>query len=175
MKGLNPSKAAGIDNLSGKFLNNGADTLVRPISQICNLSIKLNSFPRSCNIAKVKPLFKKGSKTDPQNYRPLSLLSILSKITERIIHDQTQEFLSKNKILYRFPSGFQKSYSTNTCLGYLTDKITTGFEKGLFIGMIMINLQKVFDSTDHQILIKKMKYLGLSKNVIAWFKSYLSE
>ena len=89
MKGLNPSKAAGVDNLSGKFLKDSADIL--PISQL-NLSMKLNSFPRSCKIAKVKPLFKKGSKTVPQNCHPISLLPILSKIIERIIHDQTQEF-----------------------------------------------------------------------------------
>ena len=171
MKDLNPSKAAGIDNLSGKLLKDGADILARPISQLCNLSIKLGSFPRSCKIAKVKPLFKKSSKTDPQNYRPISLLPILSKITERIIHDQTQEFLSKKKILYRFQSGFRKNYSTNTCLGHLTDKITTGFEKVLFTGIILIDLQKAFDTINHQILIKKMKYIGFSKNVIAWFKS----
>ena len=63
----------------------------------------------------------------------------------------------------------------NTCLGHLTDKITTGFEQGLFTGIILIDLQKASDTIDHQILIKKMKYLGFSKNVIAWFKSYLSE
>ena len=137
MKDLNPSKAAGIGNLSGKFPKDGADILAKPIFQLCNLSIKLGSFPRSCKIAKVKPLFKKGSKTDPQNYCPISLLPISSKIIERIIHDQTQEFLIKNKIIYRFQSGFQKIYSTNTCLGHLTDKITAGFEKGLFTGMIL--------------------------------------
>ena len=100
LEGLNPSKVAGFDNLSGKFLKDGADILARPISQLCYLSIKLNSFPRSCKIAKVKPLFKKGSKTDPQNYRPISLLPILSKIIERIVHDQTQEFnlVSENTI-----------------------------------------------------------------------------
>ena len=109
LKGLNPSKAAGIDNLSGKFLKDGAHVLARPISQLCNLSIKLNSFPRSCKIAKVKPLFKKGSKTNPQNYCPVSLLHLLSKIIERIVHDQTEEFLSKNKLLYRFQSVFEKT------------------------------------------------------------------
>ena len=175
MKGLNPSKTASIDNLSGKFLEDGADILARRISQRCNLSIKLNSFPRSCKIAKVKPLFKKGSKTDPQNYRPISLLPILSKVIERIIHDQAQEFLSKNKILYRFQSGFRKNYSTNTCLGHLTDKINTGFEKGLFTGMILIDLQMAFDTIDHPILTKKMKCLSFSKKVVYWFKSYLSE
>ena len=80
LKGLNPSKAAGIDNLSGKFLKDGAHVLARPISQLCNLSIKLNSFPRSCKIAKVKLLFKKSSKTDPQNYHPISFLSCYQKL-----------------------------------------------------------------------------------------------
>ena len=94
---------------------------------------------------------------------------MLPKIIERIIHDQTEEFLSKNKILYRFQSNFRKNYST--CLGHLSDKIYTEFEKGLFTGMILIN----FDNVDHQILIKKMRYLGFSKNVIAWFRLYLSE
>ena len=110
-----------------------------------------------------------------RNYRPISLLPILSKIIENIIHDQTQEFLSKNKIIYRFQSGFRKYYFTNTCLGHLTDKITTGFEKDLFAGMILIDLQKAFDTIDHQTFIKKMKYLGVSKNIVAWFKLYLSE
>ena len=175
MKGLNPSKAAGIDNLPDKFLKDGAVILARPISQLCILSIKLNSFPRSCKIAKSKLLFKKDFKTDPQNYRPISLLPILPKIIERIIHDQTQGFLSKNKILYRFQSGFRKNCSTNTSLGHLIDKITTGFEKDLFTGMILIDLKMAFDNIDHQTLIKKMKYLGFSKNVISWFKSYPSE
>ena len=102
MKGLNPSKTAGIDKLYGKFLKDGTDILARPIFQLCNLSINLNSFPRSCKISKIKPLFKKGSKTDPQNYCPISLLPIISKIINRMIHDQTQEFLSKDKILCRF-------------------------------------------------------------------------
>ena len=175
LKGLKPSKAAATDNLSGKFLKDGAHVLARPISQLFNLSIKLNSFPRSCKIAKVKPLFKKGSKTDPQNYRLISLIPLLSKFIERIVHDQTEEFLTKNKLLRRFESGFRKNYSTNTCLGHLTDKITTGFEKGLFTGMILNDLQKAFDTIDHQILLKKMKYLGFSKNTITWFKSYLYE
>ena len=174
MKGLNLSKAAGIDNLSDKNLKDGANILARSISQLCNLYIKLNSFPRSCKISKVKPLFK-GSKADHQNYHPISLLHLLSKIIERIVHDQTEDFLSKNKLLYRFQSGFRKNYCTNTCLGHLTDKVTTRFEKGLSTGMILIDLQKVFGTIDHQILLKKMKYLIFSKNTVTWFKSYLCE
>ena len=81
--------------------------------------------------------------------------------------------LSKNKLMYRFQSGFRKNDSTNTCLGHLTDKITTEFEKGLFTGMILIDLQKAFDTNEYQTLLKKMKYLGFSKNTITRFKSYL--
>ena len=83
--------------------------------------------------------------------------------------------MSKKKVLYRFQSGFWKNYSTITCLGHLTDKITTRFEKSLLTGMILIDLQKAFDTIGHQILIKKMKYLGFPKNLLAWFKSYLNE
>ena len=104
LKGINPSKAAGIDNLSAKFLKDGVHVLARPISQLCNLSLKCSSFPKNCKIAKAKPLFKKGSKTDP-----ISLLSLLSKLIERIVHDQTVEFLSKNKLLYRFQLGLRKN------------------------------------------------------------------
>ena len=99
LKGLNPSKATGIDNVSGKFLKDDNDVLVRPMSQLCNISIKLNSFPRSYKIVKVKPVLR---------YPLISLLSLLPKINQRIVHDQTVEFLSKNKLLYRFESDFRK-------------------------------------------------------------------
>ena len=113
LKDLNPSKGAGIDNLSGKFLKDGAHVLAQPISQLL-------------------PLFKKDSNADPQNYPIISLLPLLSKIIERIVNDQTEEFLCKNKLLCKFQLGFQKNYSTHTCYGHLTDKITTGFKKNLF-------------------------------------------
>ena len=125
-------------------------------------------------MTKLKPLLKKGSKTDPKNFRPISLLSLISKVIERIIYDQTMEFLSNNKILYKFQSGFCKNHSTDFCLSYLTDNISSGFEKGLLTGMILIDLQKAFDTIDHEILIKKMPYLGFSNQSIKWFQSYIS-
>ena len=87
LKNMDENKAAGLDNLSGKFLKDGATILAKPLSQICNLSIKYSTFPNDCKIAKLKPLFKRGSKTDPKNYRPISLLPLISKIIEKIIHD----------------------------------------------------------------------------------------
>ena len=121
----------------------------------------------------MKPLFKRGSKTDPKNYRPISLLPLISKIIEKIIHDQTQNFLDKNNVIYRYQSGFRKFYSTYSCLSYLNNKIATGFESGLFTGMILIDLQKAFDTISHGILIKKMTFLGFFEETTNWFKSYL--
>ena len=78
LKNVEVTKAAGIDQISGKFLKDGARILAKPISELWNLSKTLGSFPDACKIAKVKPLFKKGSKTDPSNYGPTSLLPLLS-------------------------------------------------------------------------------------------------
>jgi len=80
LQSTNPSKAAGLDNLAGNFLKEGASVLVTPVTKICNLSIKLSAFPDKCKFAKLKPLFKKGSKTEAKNYRPISLLTLISKI-----------------------------------------------------------------------------------------------
>ena len=119
-------------------------------------------------------MFKKGSRTAPKNYRPISLLPLISKIIEKVIHDQTQKYLDDYNILYRYQSGFRKSYSTDSCLSYLNNKIATGFESGLYTGLILIDLQKAFDTINHDTLISKMKHLGFSKEATLWFKSYLS-
>ena len=86
------SKAAGIDKLSGWFLRDAAEILSRIICEIWNLSISRGVFPDACKIAKLKPIYKKGKKTDPSNYRPISLLPVISKVIERIVHDQTNKF-----------------------------------------------------------------------------------
>ena len=137
LKELKTNKAIKIDNLSGRFLKDGSKVLATPIAQICNLSIKLSTVPDECKIAKLKPLYKKGKKTDPKNYRPISLLPVISKILEKVIHDQTMEFLTKKNILYKFQSGFRKFHSTDSCLSYLQDKVAKGFDSGLLTGMIL--------------------------------------
>ena len=107
-----------LNKFQENFLKDGARILAKPISELCNLFMALGSFPDPYKIAKVKPLFKKGSKTDPSNHRPISLLPLLSKVFERVVLYQTEEFLSLNKILYDDQSGFRKNHSTDTCLSF---------------------------------------------------------
>ena len=80
----------------------------------------------------------------------------VSKIIERVVHDQTNKFLADNNIMYKFQSGFRSSHSTNECLSYLNDEIINGFDEGLVTGMILIDLQKAFDTIDHEVLFKKL-------------------
>ena len=79
---------------------------------------------------------------------------MVSKNIEKLFHNQTQAFLDENEILYRFQSGFRKNFSTDSYLSYLNDKIATGFESGLYTGIILIDLEKAFDTINHKILLK---------------------
>ena len=102
LKNVDITKSAGIDNVSATFLKDSGEVLASPIAQLCNLSISTSSFLDSCKTAKLFPLYTKGCKADPKNYRPISLLPIISKVIEKIIHVQTQSFLDENNILYNF-------------------------------------------------------------------------
>ena len=118
-------------------------------------------FPTDCQIAKLKPLYKKISTTLPRNYWPISLLPLISKIINHLFNYLNDEnkmmmkiryFNDKNKILYRFQSEFRINFSTDLCLSYLYNKIATDFESGLYTDMILTDLQKKFDTINHEIL-----------------------
>ena len=132
-------------------------------------------FSFACKVAKLKRIFKKEIKPDPSNYRLISLLLVITKIIEKVIYDQTNDFLSNENIFYNYQSIFRANHSTNLCLSFLTDKILKGFDEGLLTGMILIDLQKAFDTIDHEILLHKLKAIRFSKGTLQWFRSYLSE
>ena len=175
LKNIDISQAAGIDNLPGRFLKDGAVILAKPVTEICNLSIKSRIFPDPCKLAKLKPIFKKRSRMDPSSYRPISLLPLISKIFEKIVHDQMIDYLSQYNILYKYQPGFRAQHSTDLCLSYLNDKILKGFDNGFFTGMILIDLQKPFDTIDHNILLEKLKAIGFCDDTVSWFRSYLTD
>ena len=103
----------------------------------------------------MKPIFKKGSRLDASNYRPISSLPIVSKILERVVYNQVVDYLDRNNLLSENQSGFRKAYSTDNCLINLTDQIKLEMSKGFYVGMALIDLKKAFDTVDHEILCKK--------------------
>ena len=137
--------------------------------------LPLELFQLPVKLAELKPIFKKGKKTDPSNYKLSSLWSSISKFLKRVIHNQTNAFLKGNNLLYNYQSGFRTNHSTNQCLSRLTGKILKGIDEGLLTGMILIDLKKAFNTINHEILFKKLKAKGFSEWCITWFQSYLSK
>ena len=171
LNGLDPKKSTGLDNISPKFLKEGAEQLAPIISHIVNLSITSGIVPNELKEAKVSPLYKKNDKLEVGNYRPISVLNTVSKILEKSVHTQLLQYLTSNNLIYKYQSGFRPNHSTDTCLMYLTDIIKTEIAKGNFVGMMLLDVQKAFDSVNHTILCNKLYAMGVDPT---WFKSYLS-
>ena len=161
-----------LDEIPAKFLKEGASFLKLPVTFLVNMSISDNCVPDAMKIARVKPLYKKNSNLDVGNYRPVSILSVVSKILEKAIYIpvQLEAYLVKNNIIYNYQSGFRSSFSTDTCLIHLLDHIKMKNAKGLYTG-ILLDLQKAFDTVDHKILCNKLQLMGIRST--KWFESYL--
>ena len=157
-----------MDQIPAKFLKEVGDVLAYPLSRIVNLSVRLSVFLEECKIAKLEPLFKKGSKTDPKIYRAIS------RLPEKETHYQLPDHLKENGLLYKYHSGFRAKFSTGSCLPQQTDFVLTGVDKRIHTGMILIDLQKALDIPDHKIFLEKMTYTGFKILIINWFESYLS-
>ena len=172
--GLNSHKATGLDGLPARFVIDSADIICKPLTHIINLSIQSGVFPCDMKKAKITPIYKKKAKTDAGNYRPVSILNIISKIIEKIACEQLTGYLDSNNLLYELQSGFRSSFSTDSCLIHLSDFIRKQQDKGHFTGMVILDLQKAFDTVNHKILLDKLQAMGVGQIVVQWFKSYLS-
>lgn len=175
LNNLCPNKATGLDGIPSRFIKDSAQIIAGPLAHIINLSIIQGVVPDDLKSARVVPIYKKSDKTDVGNYRPVSILSILSKVIERVIYDQLEDYLASNSLLYKHQSGFRHGYSTDTCLVHLTDYIRFQMDKGHLVGMILLDLQKAFDTVNHSILLMKLKAMGLTQSSLMWFSSYLSD
>ena len=117
---------------------------------------------------------QKGDRCDPNNYRPITVLPTLSKILEKAVHNQLYYFLSENKIITSKQFGFRPKLSTNTALTHFTDNILLNMDSGRLTGAVSLDLSKAFDTVDHNLLLHKLKSVGLSDDTLNWFQSYLT-
>ena len=127
-----------------------------------------SKFPEGCKTAKVRPIFKNKKYRTKKSIPP-----VMSKVIERVLHNQLIDHLEEYEIIFDYQSGFRSKHSANTCIVHLSNQILKGSEARKSTGMILIDLQKAFDTHDHQINVKKLKYIWFSSETVKWFESYL--
>jgi hypothetical protein len=168
-------KSSGPDDISPKILKLSLPYIVESLTYIYNLSIQHSTFPNELKDAKVIPLPKTKDRSDPNNYRPISLLSVLSKPLERHVHKHLLAYLENRKLLHPFQSGFRPQHSCHTALTRLVDTWLEGMNKSQLTGVVYLDFKKAFDLIDHTILTAKLhKYLN-NRDAVAFFTSYLTK
>ena len=115
-------------------------------------------------------MYKKKSKLDVGNYRPVTVLTSISNVLERAVHCQVEGYCNANNIIFPMQSGFRRSFSTDICLVYLHDYIRDDISRGKLVGMALIDIQKAFDSVNHEMLCEKIRQAKIEPD---WFISYL--
>ena len=145
---------------------------VEPLTYLINMSLRTGQVPNEWKQAKVLPLFKSGNATELDNYRPISILPILSKVLERVAHMQFIDYLESSRLLYKYHFGFRRQHSTNLALTFFTDSIHRATDNGQFTGYVFIDLRKSFDTVG-QPFIRKTENKGVHSQEDVWFNNYL--
>ena len=160
-------------DLPGKFLKDAIDVVALSLAFIFNRSFKERIFPDNLKVAHICPIYKgKGSKSDPDNYRPISVRLAVARLFEKLVHDQLSKHL--NKYLYSNQSGFGPRHSTEKSLLNTTNQLFLNIDRGQYNIAVFIDLRKAFDRVNHNILLCKLWHYGIRGTELRWFKSYLS-
>ena len=163
-------KAAGSDGLGARILKIAAPATSLPLSRLTNHCIDTGTFPSAWKTANVTPIYKgQGSKDDKNNYRPISVLLLLSKIFEKHVHQALYSYM----LLYTLQSGFRRSYSTETALIRQTDQLLSDMDKDQVSGLVFVDYKKAFDLIDHDILLSKHEAYGIASKELMLLTSYL--
>ena len=175
IKNLKCSKSAGYDKISVKVVKDAAEILSEPLAIIFNASFNKGIFPDIWKIARVTSIFKSGSKSNVSNYRPISVLSVFSRLLEKIGHDQFSKYLKEHNKFAKCQHAFLKLHSTLTSLLSVTDTWFSNIDKRKLNISIFLDLKKAFDTVDHGILLSKLSKYGAVGTPLRWFASYLTD
>ena len=171
---VNSNKASGPNSIPYRTLILLKNEISKQLADLFNLSFTTGVFPSVLKTAKVVPVFKKDSKLNYSNYRPISLLSNIEKILEKLMYKRLYTFLDYNNIIYDLQFGFRQQYSASNALIKITENIRKAFDDEHIGCGVFVDLQKAFDTVDHQILLAKLNHYGIPGVSNDWFKFYLS-
>ena len=173
---LDPSKSPGPDTIHPRVLKEVSTIVEEPLYLIFKKSIELGKVPSKWKLASVTPIYKgKGSKSLPENYRPISMTSICCRIMESIVRDSLMEYMNKNSILSERQFGFMKGRSTVLQLLRVLDQWTDALDRGNIVDVVFCDFQKAFDTVPHKKLIHVLKQYGIRDNLLLWLKDFLTD
>ena len=168
LKNLKKSKSTSIDGLDNFCVKAASEIIAQPVHHIVTLSLMQRKFPSAWKLSKIIPLYKKDSKLDCKNYRPVAILSPLSKILEKLVYEQIYGYFARNRIFHPNLHGFRKNHSTQTALLTIYDRWVRGASEGKLSGAVLLDLSAAFDLVDHNLLVQKLKIYGLREDYLEW-------
>ena len=171
---LNPRKSSGYDDISVSILKHNSEIISPVLSNLVNESFLTGVYPDCLKLAKVIAIFKGGKQSQPCNYRPISLLSNLDKIIEKLIYTRLISFLNKYNILNDNQYGFRHGHSTTLAISHFYENLLDSRDKGKATCAILVDLSKAFDSVNHDVLIFKLSRYGIRGPALLLLRSYLS-
>ena len=171
---LKSKHSCGLDGISTRTLKFYPGNIALILAHIFDLSLSEGVFLKAFKHAKVIPVFKKGSTNDVNNYRPISLLSVMSKILEKLVYTRLVSFLNRNGFFHETQFEFRPNHSTSHATTLLIENITEAFEGKQAMVAVFLDLSKAFDTIDYDILLAKLFHYGIRCVPYDWFKSYLT-
>ena len=173
---ISPRTAAGHDQIPGILLKNLATAIAPNITTIFNCSLSDSHFPSVWKMANITPVYKnKGSKDDPSNYRPISVLPIIARIFEKLVAYQLYNYCEQHMVIPKEQFGFRRSSSCETALISATNRWYQELDSGNYVGVLLLDLSKAFDTVSHQGILNELTHIGCSPRTVAWFASYLTD
>ena len=170
----NCNKSSGPDGISAIFLKNTATEIAPILTHLFQQSLESGILPAAWKHAYVSPIFKKGSKADPKNYRPVSLTSLISKVMEHILVSQIMKHLQSYNILSEVQYGFRPFHSCEAQLLLTTNDLVKAIDNKLQTDMAILDFSKAFDKVAHTRLVNKLDFYGIRGKVLSWIKSFLN-
>ena len=170
---IDTSKSTGPDGVPALLIKNAADTFTPILTKIYRLSYESGKVPAGMKIAHIKPLFKSGEKNSPNNYRPVSITSVLSKILESILKDHFETHIQSFDIMHTSQHGFCRGRSTSSNMLKFWNEVTDIVDKSGSVSIVYTDLRKAFDSVPHDLLIYKIQKYGIKGKNLKWIEDYL--
>jgi hypothetical protein len=175
IKSLKPKNTYGYDEISTNLLKIRSIYISSPLNHIYNMSLSSGYFPQHLKYSVMKPSFKKGERNCISNYRPISLLTSFSKVLEKVMYNRILRHLNINSILVGDQFGFRKNLSTKKATYELTNVILSALNNKLNVAGICCDLVKAFDCVNHDILLSKLNFYGITGKAKDWIESYLRD